>query len=53
VAESTDPPISLTKRFARWLLEAQAVESKGRVAKEGQPEQGARETEKATKGEKS
>ena len=39
MAESTDPPKSLTRRFGRWLLKAQAVETKGRVAKEGQPEQ--------------
>jgi hypothetical protein len=39
VAEPTDPPKSLTRRFGRWLLEAQAVEPKGRVAKEGQPKQ--------------
>jgi hypothetical protein len=39
MTESTDPPKSLTKRLGRWLLEAQAVEPKGRVAKEGQPKQ--------------
>ncbi len=39
MAETTDPPKSLTGRFTRWLLEARAVEPKGRVAKEGQPEQ--------------
>jgi hypothetical protein len=39
VAEPTDPPKSLTRRFGRWLLEAQAAEPKGRVAKEGQPKQ--------------
>jgi hypothetical protein len=39
VAETTDPPKSLTRRFGRWLLEARAVEPKGRVAKEGQPKQ--------------
>jgi hypothetical protein len=39
VAETTDSPKSLTRRFGRWLLEARAVEPKGRVAKEGQPEQ--------------
>ncbi|MBA4115315.1 MAG: amino acid transporter [Rubrobacter sp.] len=38
MAESTDPPKSITGRFARWLLEARAVEPKGRAAKEG-PEQ--------------
>jgi hypothetical protein len=39
VAETTEPPKSLTRRFGRWLLEAQAVEPKGRAAKEGQPKQ--------------
>ncbi len=39
MAEPTDPPKSLTRRFGRWLLKAQAVEPKGRVAKEGQPKQ--------------
>jgi hypothetical protein len=39
VAESKDRPKSLIRRFGRWLLEARAVEPKGRVAKEGQPEQ--------------
>jgi hypothetical protein len=39
VAESTGPSKSLTSRFGRCLLEAQAVEPKGRVAKEGQPKQ--------------
>jgi hypothetical protein len=39
VADTTNPPKSLTRRFGRWLLEAQAVEPKGRVAKEGQPKQ--------------
>ena len=39
MAEPTDPPKSLIRRFGRWLLEAQAVEPKGRVAKEGQPKQ--------------
>ena len=39
MSESKDRPKSLTKRFGRWLLEARAVESKGRAAKEGQPEQ--------------
>ena len=39
MAEPTDPPKSLTRRFGRWLLEALAVEPKGRAAKEGQPEQ--------------
>jgi hypothetical protein len=39
VAEPKNPPKSLTRRFGRWLLEAQAVEPKGRVAKEGQPKQ--------------
>src|SRR5918999_3116343 len=39
VAEPTDPPKSLTRRFGLWLLEARAVEPKGRAAKEGQPEQ--------------
>ena len=38
MAESTDPPKSLIRRFGRWLLEARAVEPKGRAAKEG-PEQ--------------
>src|SRR5215203_5663520 len=38
MAASTDPPKSRTRRFARWLLEARAVEPKGREAKEG-PEQ--------------
>jgi hypothetical protein len=39
VAEPIDPPQSLSRRFGRWLLKAQAVEPKGRVAKEGQPKQ--------------
>ena len=39
MAETKDPPKSLSRRFGRWLLEAQAVEPKGRVAKEGQPKQ--------------
>jgi hypothetical protein len=39
VTESTEPPKGLTRRFGRWLLEARAVEPKGRVAKEGQPKQ--------------
>ena len=39
MTEPTDPPKSLIRRFGRWLLKAQAVEPKGRVAKEGQPEQ--------------
>jgi hypothetical protein len=39
VVESKDRPKSLIRRFGRWLLEARAVEPKGRVAKEGQPEQ--------------
>lgn len=39
MAEPKDRQKSLTKRFGRWLLEARAVEPKGRVAKEGQPEQ--------------
>jgi hypothetical protein len=39
VAETSDRPKSLIRRFGRWLLEARAVEAKGRVAKEGQPEQ--------------
>ncbi len=39
MAEPTDPPKSLIRRFGRWLLETQAVEPKGRVAKEGQPKQ--------------
>ena len=39
MAEPTDPPKSLTRRFGRWLLKAHAVEPKGRVAKEGQPKQ--------------
>ena len=39
MAEPTDPPKSLTRQFGRWLLKAQAVEPKGRVAKEGQPKQ--------------
>ena len=38
MAESKEPPPSLTGRFARWLLEARTVEPKGRAAKEG-PEQ--------------
>ena len=37
--ESKDLPKSLIRRFGGWLLEARAVESRGRVAKEGQPEQ--------------
>jgi len=39
VAESTDRPKSLIRGFGRWLLEAQAVEPQGRLAKEGQPKQ--------------
>ncbi len=39
MAETRDRPKSLIRRFGRWLLEARAVEAKGRVAKEGQPEQ--------------
>jgi hypothetical protein len=39
VAETTDPSKSLIRRFGRWLLEARAVEPKGRVAKEGQHKQ--------------
>jgi hypothetical protein len=39
VAESMDPPKSLSRRLGRWLLKARAVEAKGRAAKEGQPEQ--------------
>ena len=42
MAESKDRPKSLTKRFGRWLLKARAVESKERVAKEGQPVQHSR-----------
>jgi hypothetical protein len=34
VAEATDRPKSLIRGFGRWLLEAQAVEPKGRAAKE-------------------
>ena len=39
MAESTDRPKSLIRGFGRWLLEAQAVEPQGRLAKEGQPKQ--------------
>jgi hypothetical protein len=39
VAESTDRPKSLLRGFGRWLLEAQAVEPQGRLAKEGQSKQ--------------
>ena len=39
MAESMDPPQSLSRRLGRWLLKARAVEPKGRAAKEGQPEQ--------------
>ena len=39
MAETTESSKSLTRRFGSWLLEARAVEPKGRVAKEGQPEQ--------------
>jgi hypothetical protein len=39
VAETSDSQKSLTRRFGRWLLQARAVESKGRAAKEGQPKQ--------------
>ena len=39
MAESTDPPQSLSRRLGRWLLRARAVEPKGRAAKEGQPDQ--------------
>ena len=39
MAESIDPPKSLTRRLGRWLLKARAVEPKGRVAKEEQPKQ--------------
>src|SRR5919199_1873814 len=39
VAETRDRSKSLIRRVGRWLLEARAVEAKGRVAKEGQPEQ--------------
>ncbi len=30
MAEPTDPPKSLIRRFGRWLLKAQPVEPKGR-----------------------
>ena len=39
MADLKDRPKSLIRRFVRWMLEARAVEPKGRVAKEGQPEQ--------------
>ena len=39
MAESMDPPKSLSRRLGRWLLKARAVEPKGRAAKEGQPDQ--------------
>ena len=39
MAETSDSQKSLTRRFGRWLLQARAVESKGRAAKEGQPKQ--------------
>ena len=39
MAETRDRTMSLIRRFGRWLLEARAVEAKGRVAKEGQSEQ--------------
>ena len=35
MAEPTDPPQGLTRRFGRWLLEARAVEPECRAAKEG------------------